>query len=50
MKRYLLDSNAVSQFVNRREPFARRVREVLVKGCRIGTCEPVVADSGTGIP
>jgi tRNA(fMet)-specific endonuclease VapC len=49
MKRYLLDSNAVSSFINRRDPLARRVREVRERGDRIGTCEPVIAELYYGV-
>jgi tRNA(fMet)-specific endonuclease VapC len=44
MKRYLLDSNAVTSLINKREPLTQRVREARQQGCRIGTCEPVVAE------
>lgn len=44
MKRYLLDSNAVTSLVNKREPLTQRVREARQRGCRIGTCKPVVAE------
>lgn len=49
IKKYLLDSNAVTQFINRREPFSKRVKEVRTQGSRIGTCEPVVAELMFGL-
>lgn len=49
MKRYLLDSNAVTEFVNRREPVMSRVRDARQRGDRIGTCEPVVAELYYGL-
>lgn len=49
MRRYLLDSNAVNAFVSRREPFRTRVWETRLRGDRIGTCEPVVAELFYGL-
>jgi tRNA(fMet)-specific endonuclease VapC len=49
MRRYLLDSNAVTDFVNRREPLTTRVRQVRLRGDRIGTCEPVIAELFYGL-
>ncbi len=49
MRRYLLDSNAVNAFVNRRGSVADRVREARLRGDRIGTCEPVVAELFYGL-
>ncbi len=49
MKRFLLDSNAISAFIDRREPLAARAREARRRGDRIGTCEPVVAEMFFGI-
>lgn len=49
MKRYLLDSNAVTSLINHREPVARRVREARMRGNRVGTCEPVVAELRFGL-
>jgi len=49
MKRYLLDSNAVTSFINRREPLWTRILEARRQGARIGTCEPVVAELLYGI-
>jgi len=49
MRRYLLDSNAVNAFVNRRGSVTDRVREARLRGDRIGTCEPVVAELYYGL-
>lgn len=49
MKRYLLDSNAVTSLINRREPLIERVRSARRQGFRIGTCEPVVAELYYGL-
>lgn len=44
VKRYLLDSNVLSPYLDRREPVAGRIRDAVRRGCRVGTCEPVVAE------
>ena len=49
MRRYLLDSNAISAFIARSRPFADRLREARARGDRIGTCEPVVAELFYGL-
>ena len=49
MRRYLLDSNAVTNLINHRDPFIRRVRAARLNGGRIGTCEPVVAELCYGL-
>ena len=49
MRRYILDSNAVSAFINHREPLLGQVRESRKRGGRIGTCEPVVAELFYGL-
>jgi len=49
MRRYLLDSNAVTSLINQRDPFIQRVREARLNGGRIGTCEPVVAELHYGL-
>lgn len=49
MRRFLLDSNAVTSLINLREPFIQRVREARLSGGRIGTCEPVVAELHYGL-
>lgn len=49
VKRYLLDSNALTALINKREPVTQRAREARGRGCRVGTCEPVVAEMLSGI-
>ena len=49
IKRYLLDSNMLSPYLDRREPVAGRVRDAVRSGCRVGTCEPVVAEMMYGL-
>lgn len=49
MKRFLLDSNAVSDFVNHRGALVNRARAARTRGDRIGTCEPVVAELFYGL-
>jgi len=49
MRRYLLDSNAVNAFIDHRESVTERVREARLRGDRIGTCEPVVAELFYGL-
>jgi tRNA(fMet)-specific endonuclease VapC len=49
VKRFLLDSNALTSFINRREPLAQHVRNAKQRGCRIGTCEPVAAEMFYGL-
>jgi tRNA(fMet)-specific endonuclease VapC len=49
MKRYLLDSNAVTSLINHREPLTQRARVARQAGSRIGTCEPVVAELCYGL-
>jgi predicted nucleic acid-binding protein len=49
MKRYLLDSNAVTAFINRDVVVSTRVREARQDGHVIGTCEPVVAELYFGL-
>lgn len=44
MRRYLLDSNIMGDFVDRRRGIPDKVREVRQHGGRIGTCMPVVAE------
>lgn len=44
VNRYLFDSNAVTSLINNRPPFIARLENVRRQGCRIGTCEPVVAE------
>src|SRR5580698_991782 len=49
MRRYLLDSNAVNAFIDRRDPVTNRVREARLRGDRLGTCEPVIAELFYGL-
>lgn len=49
IKRYLLDSNMLSPYLDRREPVAGRIRDAVQRGCRVGTCEPVVAEMMYGL-
>lgn len=49
MRRYLLDSNAVNAFLNRRGSVPDRARAARLRGDRIGTCEPVVAELFYGL-
>jgi predicted nucleic acid-binding protein len=49
MIRYLLDSNAVADWMNRRHEVDQRVSEARLRGHVIGTCEPVVAELFFGV-
>jgi tRNA(fMet)-specific endonuclease VapC len=49
MKRYLLDTNAVGDFINHRFGVTERAQEARVRGAVIGTCEPVVAELFFGV-
>ena len=49
IKRDLLDSNMLSPYLDRREPVAERVRDAVRRGCRVGTCEPVVVEMMYGL-
>jgi len=49
MTRYLLDTNAVGDWMNRRYGVEVRVREARNSGAVIGTCEPVVAELFFGV-
>ncbi len=49
MIRYLLDTNAMGDLINRRRCVDDRVREARVLGAVIGTCEPVVAELFFGV-
>jgi tRNA(fMet)-specific endonuclease VapC len=49
MKRYLLDTNAVGDFINHRSGVPERVHEARGRGAVIGTCEPVVAEFFFGV-
>jgi len=49
MRRYLLDTNAVGDWMNRRQGVDLRAREARGRGGVIGTCEPVVAELFFGV-
>lgn len=49
MNKYLLDSNALNQLIDHRPIFQSRVHQARVRGARIGTCEPVVAEMFQGL-
>jgi tRNA(fMet)-specific endonuclease VapC len=49
MKRYLLDTNAVGDFLNHRHGIPQRVHDARTRGIIIGTCEPVVAELYFGV-
>jgi tRNA(fMet)-specific endonuclease VapC len=44
MTRYLLDTNAVGDWMNHRRGVDVRAREAKQRGAILGTCEPVVAE------
>lgn len=49
MRKYLLDTNAVSDFVNDRHGVRGRAIEARRRGARVGTCFPVLAELFYGI-
>src|SRR5438552_5234113 len=49
MSRYLLDTNAMGDLMNRRHGVEVRAAEARKRGAHIGTCEPVVAELFAGI-
>ncbi len=49
MRRYLLDTNAMGDFINRRRGVDERARECRAAGARIGTCTPVIGELYFGI-
>jgi tRNA(fMet)-specific endonuclease VapC len=49
MTRYLLDTNAMGDLMNRRYEVHRRAAEARRRGADVGTCEPVVAELYAGI-
>jgi tRNA(fMet)-specific endonuclease VapC len=49
MKRFLLDTNAVSDFINDRRGVRDRARAAKRTGARIGTCFPALAELYYGI-
>ena len=49
MKKLLLDSGILSDYINRRRSVYDRVNEIASQRVRIGTCVPVVAEIAFGI-
>lgn len=49
MKRYLLDTNAVGDWINHRHGVGVRFNEAVRRGCVVGTCEVVVAELYHGV-
>jgi tRNA(fMet)-specific endonuclease VapC len=49
VKRYLLDSGIMGDFVNHRRGVDERVRDARSRGARIGTCMPVVGELFGGV-
>jgi tRNA(fMet)-specific endonuclease VapC len=49
MRRYLLDTGIMGDFIDRRRGVPDKVREVQQRGARIGTCMPVVAELFYGV-
>jgi tRNA(fMet)-specific endonuclease VapC len=49
MSRYLLDTNAMGDLMNRRHAVHVRAAEARKRGADIGTCEPVVAELYAGV-
>jgi tRNA(fMet)-specific endonuclease VapC len=49
MKRYLLDTGVMGDFINRRRGVDQRVREARLRGARVGTCLPVVGELFYGV-
>src|SRR5882762_7150047 len=49
MRRYLLDTGMMGDFINRRRGADVKVHEVRLEGSRIGTCMPVVGELFFGV-
>lgn len=49
MKRILLDSGILSDYVNRRRGIPDKLRDHVSRGIRVGTCVPVLAEIVAGI-
>jgi predicted nucleic acid-binding protein len=49
MKRYLLDTGIMGDFINHRKGVDERAREARQSGAKIGTCLPVVAELFFGV-
>jgi hypothetical protein len=44
MRRYLLDTNAAGDYINRRRGIRERAIEEVTRGNRIGICTPVLGE------
>ncbi|HUR54860.1 MAG TPA: type II toxin-antitoxin system VapC family toxin [Gemmataceae bacterium] len=49
MRRYILDPNALSDFINHRNGLDVHVRTVRARGDRVGTCVPVIGELLYGV-
>lgn len=49
MMRYLLDTNAVSDYIFRRRGVYENAKRIRLNGAKLGTCHPVVAELLAGI-
>ena len=49
MSRYLLDTNMMGHFINRRKGVDQRVRQARLQGAVVGTCLPVVCELFFGV-
>lgn len=49
MKRYLLDTGIMGDFINHRKGVETKVREARQRGVRLGTCFPVVGELFFGV-
>ena len=49
MTRYLLDTNAMGDFIDRLRGVDARVRDARIRGVIIGTCMPVAAELFFGV-
>lgn len=48
-RRYMLDSNAMSDLINHRRGVDRKVREAKLRGAVIGSCDPVIGELYYGV-
>lgn len=49
MKRYIFDTGAFTDLVNRRSPAYDRVRAVLADGHKVGVCPPILGEFYAGL-
>lgn len=49
MSRYLLDTNMMGHFINRRKGVDRRARQARERGAVLGTCLPVICELFFGV-